>query len=76
MAVCYANRVGAVGTNDYSRPRLLKVILNSELDLKLLLSRKEKLASVAPSVLFYRNYSLPDYLNYRALTEEIQYRPN
>ncbi len=76
MAVCYADRVVAVGTNGYSRPRLLKVILKSELDLKLLLSRMEKLASVAPSVLFYRNYSLPDYLNFPALTEEIQHRPN
>ncbi len=76
VTVCYAYRVGSVGANDYSRPHLLKVILNSELDLKLLLSRKEKLASVAPSALFHRNYSLPDDLNYQALTEEIQHRPN
>ncbi len=35
VSVCKAYRVGAMGTNNRSRARLLKVILSSELDLEL-----------------------------------------
>ncbi len=49
VAVCYAYRVGAVGKNDYSRPRLLKVTLNSEL-----ISRKHLLR-----LLFYFTEIIP-----------------
>ncbi len=49
VSVCKAYRVGAMGTNNRSRARLLKVILSSELDLELLLSHRNKLASFAPS---------------------------
>ncbi len=66
-SVCNAYRVGPMGTNGDSRPRPLKVILSSEQDLKLLLSRKRKLASFAPNIFFHRNYSLPERLKYRAL---------
>ncbi len=52
VSVCKAYRVSSVGTNGGSRPRPLKVILSSEQDLKLLLSRKRKLVSFAPSIFF------------------------
>ncbi len=72
VSVCKAYRVGAMGTNNRSRARLLKVILSSEKDLELLLSHRKKLASFAPSVFFHRNYSLPERLKYRTLKEEIR----
>ncbi len=50
VSVCKAYRVGPVGTNGDNRPRALKVILSSEQDLKLLLSRKRKLVSFAPNI--------------------------
>ncbi len=50
MSVCKAYRVGPMGTNGDSRPRPLEVILISEQDLNLLLSRKRKLASFAPNI--------------------------
>ncbi len=46
VSVCKACPVGAMGTNEDSRPRPLKVILSSEQDLELLLSLKRKLASL------------------------------
>ncbi len=46
LSVCRASCVGAMGTNNDSRPRPLKVILSSEQDLELSLSRKRKLASL------------------------------
>ncbi len=52
VSVCKAYSVGAMGTNNRSRARLLKVILSNELDLELLLSHRKKLASFAPSVFF------------------------
>ncbi len=52
VSVCKACRVGPVGTNGDNRPRPLKVILSSEQDLKLLLSRKRKLVSSAPNIFF------------------------
>ncbi len=60
-----------MGTNGDSRPRPLEVILISEQDLNLLLSRKRKLASFAHIIFFRRTYSLPERLKYRALKEEI-----
>ncbi len=47
VSVCRAYRVGAMGTNNRSRARLLKVILSSELDLELLPSHRKNLASFA-----------------------------
>ncbi len=52
VSVCKAYRVGPVVTNGGNRPRPLKVILSSEHDLKLLLSRKRKLVSFAPNIFF------------------------
>ncbi len=52
VSVYNAYRVGPMGTNGDSPPRLLKVILSSEQDLKLLLSRKGKLVSFAPNLFF------------------------
>ncbi len=52
VSVCKAYRVGPVGTNGDSRPCPLKVILSSEQDLKLLLSRKRKFVSFAPDIFF------------------------
>ncbi len=52
LSACKAYHVGAIGTSDDSRPRPLKVIMSSELDLELLLSRKKKLAPVASNVFF------------------------
>ncbi len=50
VSVCKSYQVGPVGTNGCNRPRLLKVILSSEQDLKLLLSRKRKLVSFEPNI--------------------------
>ncbi len=52
VSVCKAYRVGPVSTNCGNRPRPLKVILSSEQDLKLLLSRKRKLVSFASNIFF------------------------
>ncbi len=52
VSECKANRVGPMGTNGDNRHRPLKVILSSDQDLKLLLSRKRKLASFAPNIFF------------------------
>ncbi len=52
LPVLKAYHVGPMGTNGDSRHRLLKVILSSEQDLKLLLSRKRKLVSFAPNIFF------------------------
>ncbi len=76
VSVCNAYRVGPMGTNGDSHPRPLKVILSSEHDLKLLLSRKSKLVPFAPNIFFHMNYSLPERLKYRALKGEIQRRSN
>ncbi len=45
-SVCNTYRVGAMGTNDDSRPHPLKVMLSREL------SRKRKMASVASNFFF------------------------
>ncbi len=63
VSVCKIYRVGPVGNNGDNRPRPLKVILSSEQDLKLLLSRKRKLVCFAPNIVFNRNHSLPERLN-------------
>ncbi len=52
VVVCKAYRVRSIGTTDDSRPRPLKVILSSKLDLEFLLGRKKKLASFVPLVFF------------------------
>ncbi len=54
MSVCKAYPVGAMVTNEDNRPRPLKVILSSEQDLDLLLSRKKKLASLRLTFFFGR----------------------
>ncbi len=76
VSVCKAYRVGPVGANGDNRPLPLKVILSSEQDLQSILSRKRKLASLAPNIFFHRNFSLPERLKYRALKEEIPRRSN
>ncbi len=61
VSVCKAYRVGPVGTNGDNHSSPLKVILSSEQDLKLLLSRRGNwyLLHLA---FFYRNYSLSKHL--------------
>ncbi len=60
-SVCNTYRVGAMVTNDDSRPHPLKVMLSREL------SRNRKMASVAPNIFFHRNNTLPERFKYRVL---------
>ncbi len=75
MSMCKACRVGPACTNGDNRPRPLKLILSSEQDLKLLLSRKRKLVSFAPNMFFSQ-----ELFSTRALevsgAEGIQHRSN
>ncbi len=52
VSVCKACRFGAMDTDDDSHPSPLKVVLSSEQDFELLLSRRKKLASFAPNIFF------------------------
>ncbi len=63
VSVCKAYRVGAMGTDDDSRPRPLKVTLKCELDIEVLLRHKKKIGIFCALCLYSpKLFSLPERL--------------